>query len=107
VAFSPAGTVLASVAGDGSVQLWNPASGTQVGLPLSMVTSTLVTEPVLASFSPGGGLIALVDSDRNTVAWPDWLVADPHRALCEQVGPPSSYEWSKYASGEPEPNMCP
>ena len=57
VAFNPAGTVLASVAGDGSARLWEPTSGTPVGLPLSMRTSTPVTDPVLASFSPDGGLM--------------------------------------------------
>jgi WD40 repeat protein len=107
VAFSPARTVLASVAGDGSLRLWDPASGTPVGLPLSMGTSAPVSDPVLTSFSPDGGLIALMDSTGNTVAWPEWLVAHPHQALCEQVGPPPSYVWSKYASGESEPGICP
>jgi hypothetical protein len=93
------------VAGDGSARLWNPTSGTPVGLPLLMGTSTLINDPVLA-FSPDGGLIALMESI-NMVAWPEWLVADPHHALCEQVGPPSSYVWSKNANGEPEPHMCP
>jgi len=72
-----------------------------------MGTSSLVSDPVLASFSPDGGLIALMDSSGDTVAWPEWLGASPRQALCEQVGPPPSYEWSKYASGEPEPDMCP
>ena len=31
-----------------------------------------------------------MDSAGDTVAWPEWLVADPHQALCEQVGPPPS-----------------
>jgi WD40 repeat protein len=106
VAFSPAGTVLASVAGDGSARLWDPTSGTPVGVPLSMGTNTLVTDPVLASFSHGGGLIALMTSIGYVVAWPEWLVANPHHALCEQVGPPPNYVWSKYAQGAPEPDMC-
>jgi hypothetical protein len=95
------------VAGDGSARLWNPTSGTPVGLPLSMGTNTQVTDPVLASFSPDGSLIALMTSFGAMVAWPEWLVADPHQALCEQVGPPPSYVWSKYAPGEREPDMCP
>jgi WD40 repeat protein len=107
VAFSPAGTVLASVAGDGSARLWNPARGTPVGLPLSIGTSTLVTDPVLASFSPDGSLIALMNSSGDTIAWPEWLVAHPHQALCQQVGPPPSDTWSKYAPGEPELDICP
>ena len=107
IAFSPAGTILASVAGDGSARLWNPTSGSAVGLPLSMDTGTLVTNPVLVSFSPDGSLMAVVNSAGYAAAWPEWLAADPHRALCEQVGPPPSYVWSKYAPGEPEPDMCP
>jgi WD40 repeat protein len=106
--FSPAGTVLASGAGDGSTRLWDPTSGTPVGLPLSMGPSTPVTVGgVLASFSPDGGLIALSNANGDTVAWPEWLVANPLQALCEQVGPPPSNVWRKYATGETEPDMCP
>ena len=69
VAFSPAGTLLASASGDGTVRLWNLATRRPVGAPLR-VGSGPDHRRLVAVFSPGGALIASCRSASPTVARP-------------------------------------
>jgi WD40 repeat protein len=64
VAFSPDGTLLATASADGTVALWDPATGQR--------TATLKghTGPVRGvAFSPDGTLLATASDDRTVALW--------------------------------------
>ena len=66
VAFSPGGKLLASADGDGTVRLWNPATGRAVGVPLHASAQHGVYG---VAFSPGGKLLASADGDGTVRLW--------------------------------------
>ena len=68
VVFSPSGTLLAAGGGDGTVRLWNPATGQPVGAPLRATSSTVYGAPAVA-FSPNGTLLATGELDGTVRVW--------------------------------------
>ena len=68
VAFSPSGQLLASAYGDGTVRLWNPATGQAVGAPLPADTGPGGGVNAVA-FSPSGQLLASADADGTVRLW--------------------------------------
>ena len=65
--FSPNGKLLATGYGDGTVQLWDPATEQAVGPPLRAGTGTISVTGV--AFSPNGKLLAIAYADGTVRLW--------------------------------------
>jgi WD40 repeat protein len=66
VAFNPAGTLLATANGDGTVDLWYPATGQQMGADMT-VTSSSAAQAV--AFNNTGKLLATAGGDGTIRLW--------------------------------------
>jgi hypothetical protein len=109
VAFSANGKLLASADADGTVRLWNPLTGRQVGAALppgGAFRGNGADGVVEVAFSPDGELLASSDLDGSLQPWRIADFMDPLATLCADVGSPTRQEWRQYAPGEPQPKVC-
>jgi WD40 repeat protein len=97
---------VASADGDGTVRLWNTATGQPVGAPITAATTGTGASVGGVAFSPDGTLVAGAYGDGTVQTWQVPLFADPYAALCADVGPPTKADWTQYAPGEPQPSVC-
>jgi WD40 repeat protein len=95
--------LLASADGDGTVRLWNPATGQPVGAPIQAGAQNGVSA---VAFSPDGKVLASAGVDGTVRLWHVSPFAHPYAALCAYVGPPTPQEWNQHASGELQPKVC-
>ena len=107
VAFSPDGKLLATAGDDGTLQLWDPATGQPIGQPITASTDAGSNSGVHdLAFSPDGTLLATTDGDDTTRLWGVSLLKEPYQVLCDDFGPVSQGEWDQYAPSEPLPKVC-
>jgi WD40 repeat protein len=104
VAFSRDGKLLAAGCGDGTVRLWNPATGRPVATLHATSSSRFGADAV--AFSAGGKLLASGGNDGTVHVWQVSLFAHVYATLCASAGPPTPQEWNHYAPGEGQPKVC-
>jgi WD40 repeat protein len=109
IAFSPDGRILASGMDDGTIRLWDVATGErlgQIGRPLTGHKRAVYS----VAFSPDGRTLASAGDDGTVRLWERILwstFGDLETRVCSIVGTGLSRpEWARYAVGAPYHDGC-
>jgi WD40 repeat protein len=97
---------------DGTVRLWDPATGRETGIPIPVISAATAatvhdSEVNTVAFIPGGALLAAAGDDGTVQLWETGPWASPCQTLCAEAGPVPVPQWSLYASGIPAQRSCP
>ncbi|MFB9317226.1 WD40 repeat domain-containing protein [Cryptosporangium minutisporangium] len=71
VTFSPNGRLVATASADGTVRLWNPTNGQQLGAPIRATPEDSAYEVAVTAvkFSPNGRVLATLSDDGSVSFW--------------------------------------
>src|SRR5262249_23139618 len=103
------GQTLASGSTDKTVRLWNVATGTELGVPLTGNTHSVES----VAFTPDGQLLVSGSADHTVRVWQAAVTVPPRFAqlrneVCSFLGAGlSKAEWSEYAPDIPYEQTCP
>ncbi|GAA1277191.1 hypothetical protein GCM10009677_33930 [Sphaerisporangium rubeum] len=100
--FTADGTLLVTGHRDGTIRLWDPRTGDQVGAPMAGHSGQVLA----VAPSPDGRLLVSSGDDAVLRFWDPALHRDPVRALCADAGALTAREWARYAPDEPLPATC-
>ena len=103
VRFSPDGRTLASASRDGSIILWDVATGRPVGLPFQGHSGWVMS----VAFSPDGRVLASGSTDTTVVLWDMAVEAWEEKACALANRNLTAAEQERFFSGTSYTKTCP
>ena len=103
LAFRPDGKILAAATQATTIDLWDTATGQEIGQPLTGHTGSVTS----VAFSPDGTLLAVGGADHTVRLWDVGLVSWTNRACAIAGRNFSAQERQQHLGTVPYPSACP